>query len=74
MYGLRVDYFPFRISPVFIQSALFGEKDITQNMLIKAFMKYVSDEDKQCLNKMLNEYSEDGEDELVDVLDSYKCY
>jgi len=57
-----------------MKTSLFGEKYVTQQNLIESFMKYVSEEESQCLKNMLEDYSEDGEEELIDLLDGYKCY
>ena len=35
-YGLRVRCFPIRISPVFLISALFGEHEVTDDMLLES--------------------------------------
>jgi len=76
IYGLKLNYFPIKISPVFMLSALFGEEMLDEKMLIESFLQYISNDERNLLSLMLDKYSNDDEkiEELLDLLSSYKCF
>ena len=57
LYGLRVGYFPIRISPVFLISALFGEDEVTDDMPLEPFKQYVSHRDEVCITSILTQFA-----------------
>lgn len=76
LFALRTKYFPVRISPVFVLSALFGEDCVDKELLIQSFLQYISNDEKPCVSSMLENYKAGGkdEDELFKILSAYKCY
>jgi len=75
MYSLRMNYFPLKLSPVFVLAALFGEESVREDLLIKSFLEYLSIDERKFVSSMLNEFveEEEKEDELLEILGSFKC-
>ena len=74
LYGLRVHYFPLRLSPVFLISVLLGEDNVSNDMLLTSFKAYISSEERDNITSMLDHYTEEGEELLLETLGCYKCY
>ena len=74
LYGFRVGYFPLRLSPVFLLSALFGENHVSKDLLLSSFKLYISTEERDIITQMLDKYDEENEDALLETLSSYNCY
>ena len=60
LYGIRVGYFPLRLSQTFMISCLLGEEHVTDEMFVVSFQNYLSKEERQCIEKMLKEYKEEN--------------
>lgn len=64
------DYFPCRLAQAFTVALLFGEQSVTPDLLFESFLLYLSKEDRDLVNKALQEDLDDEEkDELTDLLD-----
>ena len=74
LYGVRLGYFPLRLSQTFMISCLFGEEHVTDEMLEVSFKNYFSNEERQSIEKMLKQYKEEKEEDLLDVLSAYNCF
>ena len=72
LYGLKVGYFTICISPMFLISLLLSKDEVTHDMLLESFKWYVSHRDEVCITSMLTQYDPESEEELIDVLVSYK--
>ena len=72
LYGLRVGYFPIRICPVFLISAFFSKDEVTDDMLLESFKRYVAHGDETYITSMQTQYDPENEEDLIDVLDTYK--
>ena len=68
-----MDYFPLRISQVFMKSCFKGEQSISKEELVESFLKFVSIEEKEILKRNLEEIDED-KSEILDVISSFKCH
>lgn len=63
-------YFPCRLAPVFAITVVFGENEVTNDMLLKNLFLYVSQSERDLITTALNEdLSVEDKDELLDVLD-----
>ena len=71
--GVKVAYYPLALSGAFMVSALFGENKLPDNMLISSFKNYVSLEEKENIDAMLQNFVE-GNAELLELLSFYNCY
>lgn len=58
-------YFPSRLSQTFMISCLFSEGHVTDETLVISFQNYLSNEERQCIEKMLQEYKEENEEDLL---------
>ena len=76
LYGYcREGIFPISLSAVFITSCILGEDSISDEMLLKAFTAYVSEDEKELINDCLeNRVNIDQNDELLELLSSYNCH
>jgi hypothetical protein len=67
--------YPVALSSVFIVCTILGEDSISSDMLLKAFMGYVSEDEREVLNDCLDNRSHIANNEdLLDVLGPYKCF
>ena len=57
---------------MFLVSTLLGKDEVTHDMLLESFKWYVSHRDEVCITSMLTQYDPESEEELIDVLVSYK--
>lgn len=71
-YGLRLNYFPLFLSPVFLLSCLFGDSSITNDMLLRSFKQYIGSEERDLINELLTDFKKD--DALLEFLDAYNCH
>ncbi|CAL9686254.1 unnamed protein product [Knipowitschia caucasica] len=63
-------YFPCRLAPVFAVTVIFGEKEVSDDMLLKNLLLYINHSDRDLLTKALkNELSDEEKDDLLDLLD-----
>jgi hypothetical protein len=72
-YGIKIGYYPIKLSYAFMKSSFQSENSVTQEDLVKSFFKYVSCEDKETLERNLKELDDD-QSELLEVLSTYKCF
>ncbi|XP_049325043.1 uncharacterized protein LOC111189939 [Astyanax mexicanus] len=63
-------YFPCRLSPAFAVSLIFGENEVSDDVLFESLLQFVSQSDRKLITTALKEdLSEDDQDELIDLLD-----
>lgn len=63
-------YFPCRLSPAFAVSLIFGENEVSDDVLFESLLMFVSQSDRKLITTALKEdLSEDDQDELIDLLD-----
>ena len=75
MYGyIKERYFPLPLSRAFAALCLFGEKSMTSEFLLSSFKLYISEDERETLQKCLEETIEDDNDDVLDFLSNYKCY
>ena len=71
--GVKVGHYPLALLRAIMVSALFGENKLPDNMLISSFKNYVSLEEKENIDAMLQIF-EEGNAELLELLSFYNCY
>lgn len=65
-------FFPYRLSSCVVATALFGEGDVTQDMLLESLKGYVAEDEKQLIQAAINcELTEEQQDEWIDLLDRF---
>lgn len=75
MYGyIKERYFPLPLSRAFVALCLFGEESMTSDFLLSSFKLYISEDERETLQKCLEEKIEDEYDDVLDFLCNYKCY
>ena len=75
MYGyIKERYFPLALSRAFNALCLFGEESVRSDFLLSSFKLYISEDERQTLQKCLEEKIEDEYDDVLDFLSNYKCY
>ena len=75
MYGyIKERYFPLPLSRAFVVLCLFGEESITSDFLLSSFHLYISEDERETLEKCLEESFDDDNDNVFDFLSNYKCY
>ncbi|XP_044182403.1 uncharacterized protein LOC122963139 [Acropora millepora] len=75
MYGyIKERYFPLPLSRAFVALCLFGEESMTSDFLLSSFKLYISEDERETLQKCLEEKIEDEYDDVLDFLSNYKCY
>lgn len=75
MYGyIKERYFPLPLSRAFVALCLFGEENITSDFLLSSFHLYISEDERETLEKCLKESFDDDNDDVFDFLSNYKCY
>mgnify|MGYP001794375031 CR=1 FL=1 len=73
---LDLGYFPAMLSKGFVISSMFGEKAVSDDILLQSFSKYLAPLDEQVLSRWQSNEEwnpEDDRDELIDLLDRYDC-
>jgi hypothetical protein len=75
IYGyVREKYFPISFSLVFVATCLFEEESLTNHDLLQSFRMYISDDERETFDKCLNGELSPDNDEVLELLSSYKCY
>ena len=75
VYGFRfAGYVPICLSPVFLASCIYGEESISKEDLLTSFMYYVTADDREVLTKCLSGDLDCQDDDLLELLSSYKCF
>lgn len=65
-------YFPCRLSPAFAVSLIFGENEVSDDVLLESLLMFVNQSDRELITTALKEdLSEDDRDELIDLLDRF---
>ncbi|KAK7904900.1 hypothetical protein WMY93_017507 [Mugilogobius chulae] len=63
-------YFPCRLAPVFAVTVIFGENEVSDDMLLKNLLLYISQSERDLINTALKEDLDDEDkDELLETLD-----
>jgi len=73
-YALKCGYFPVKLSYAFMKATFMCEESVNNDDLVSSFLRYVSSEDKETIERNLKQFEEENPDELLDVLSSYQCY
>ena len=71
---LNANYFPITLSPVFVADCLFGEEAISKDFMLNSFYEFVSNDEAETLKKASCTDFDPNDEELLDVLSSYKCH
>lgn len=69
-------YLPTMLSPAFITSVLFGEKEVCEETLLDSFYRYLAQDDEDVVREALKGREGEGSteyEELLDLLDRYGC-
>lgn len=75
VYGYcEIMYFPVTLSGVFMGSCLFEESTISDSFLLEAFLSYIGKDEAETLRKCTEGELDANDDEVLEVLSSYKCY
>lgn len=75
VYGFHfAGYVPICLSPVFLASCIYGEESIDKEDLLTSFMYYVTADDREVLTKCLSGDLDCQDDDLLELLSSYKCF
>ena len=75
LYGYKTQsYFPLFLSRAFIVSCLYGDESLTNDCLLESFKAYISKDEEDTLNKCLNGVVNPDDEDVLDILSSYKCY
>ena len=67
-------YFPVTLSGVFMGSCLIEESTISDSFLLEAFLSYIGKDEAETLRKCTEGELDANDDEVLEVLSSYKCY
>ena len=70
----QAKYFPIFLSKAFVISSLFGEQAVTRECLYDSFKMYISKDEQEILRKCLDGQIDATDDDLLEMLSSYKCY
>ena len=60
--------------PICLASCIFGEESISKEDLLTSFMYYVTADDREVLTKCLSGDFDCQDDDLLELLSSYKCF
>ena len=75
MYGYcEIMNFPVTLSGVFMGSCLFEESTTSDSFLVEAFLSYMGKDEAETLRKCTEGELDANDDEVLEVLSSYKCY
>ena len=66
-------YFPYRLSKVFLIACLFGESNVTSQMLHDSFKHYLSHSEANIVDACLNNSVQCDDDELLEFLSAFDC-
>ena len=66
-------YFPYRLSKVFLIACLFGESNVTSQMLLDSFKHYLSHPEASIVDACLNNSIQCEDDELLEFLSAFDC-
>ena len=74
-YGFKqANYFPIFLAKAFIGSCMYGEEAVTKESLLESFRSYISKDEEETLKKCLEGELDPEDDDMLDLLSSYKCY
>ncbi|KAK2554188.1 hypothetical protein P5673_024547 [Acropora cervicornis] len=58
----------------FLALCLFGEESITSESLLSSFRLYISEDERETLQKCIKGKTDSNDDDVLDLLSNYKCY
>ena len=74
VYGYKkLGYFPLQLSCLLIASCLFIEESIELEFLL-TFKAFIPEVDQEVLKVCLSDMFEEGDDNVLDFLNTFKCY
>uniref|UniRef100_A0A7M5VC19 HECT domain-containing protein n=2 Tax=Clytia hemisphaerica TaxID=252671 RepID=A0A7M5VC19_9CNID len=74
IYGKKIGYFPIAISSIFITHTLFGEESISEADVIDGFWKFVSPEDKICIEEFMLKDTDESRKRLLQILGQFQLH
>ena len=75
VYGYFViRFFPITLCRAFVYTLFFGEESLTPDCLFESFRLFISEEDRQVVDKSLGKDFDPNDDDLLEFLSSFKCY
>jgi hypothetical protein len=66
-------YFPLQVSKIFMTHCLFGESDITGEMLLQSFKHFVSESERKLIENCISGEVDLADDALIDLLSNFEC-
>ena len=67
-------YIPLNLCHLFVALCLYGDDVITSETLIKSFRQFLATEDREALEKCLGDDFEPNDEDVLDLLTSFKCF
>ena len=67
-------YIPLNLCHLFVVLCLYGDDVITSETLIKSFRQFLATEDREALEKCLGDDFEPNDEDVSDLLTSFKCF
>lgn len=75
VYGyVREGYYPLSLSRAFLAICLFGEDSISSEFLLASFRPYLSEDEREALEKCFAENVLPADEDIIDFLSNYKCF
>ena len=75
VYGYFVArFFPITLCPAFVYTLFFGEESLAPDCLFESFKLFISEEDRQVVDKSLGKDFDPNDDDLLEFLSSFRCY
>lgn len=73
MYGYAKEkYFPLSLTRAFVASCLYGEESIIHEFLLSSFCLYISEDEREALQKCFGEDSNPNDEQVLGFLSNYK--
>lgn len=70
----QLKFFPLKLNKAFFVAALFGEGDVTDELLLNSFHGYVSQDERDLVNLAIdNKLTEQQQEEWREFLDRFGC-
>lgn len=67
--------YPIALSAAFVACTVLGEDRVSSEVLVESFMAYIAEDEREVVDNCLKNRPQIAENEdLLDVLGSYKCY
>lgn len=76
LYGYcKEGVYPIALSAAFVACTVLGEDRVSSEVLVKSFMAYIAEDEREVVDNCLKNRSQiDKNEDLLEVLGSYKCY